>query len=49
MLQALINAGQEVTPIVIRRGWLEFDTVEDYEKYTRWLEEGTLGKFYDVL
>ncbi len=45
MLQALINAGQEVKPVIIRRGWLEFDTVEDYEKYTKWLEEGTLGKF----
>src|SRR3989338_1897338 len=45
MLQALINAGQEVKPIVINRGWLEFDTVEDYEKYTRWLDEGTLQRF----
>lgn len=45
MLQALINAGHEVKPIVIDRGWLEFDTVEDYEKYNRWLEEGTLSRF----
>ena len=45
MLQALINAGQEVKPIVINRGWLEFDTVEDYEKYTRWLDGGTLQRF----
>ncbi len=46
MLQALINAGQEVKPIIIQRGWLEFDTVEDYEKYTQWLKEGSLGKFF---
>jgi len=45
MLQALINAGQEVKPIIIRRGWLEFDTVEDYEKYMKWLGEGSLGRF----
>ncbi len=45
MLQALINAGQEVKPIIIRRGWLEFDMVEDYEKYTQWLKEGSLGRF----
>lgn len=46
MLQALINARQEVQPIIIRRGWLEFDTVEDYEKYTKWLKEGTLQRFW---
>ena len=45
MLQALINSGQEVKPVAIRRGWLEFDTVEDYEKYTKWHKEGTLAKF----
>ncbi len=48
MLQALINAGQEVKPIIIQRGWLEFDTVEDYEKYTWWLEEGSLGRFFKL-
>lgn len=45
MLQALINAGQEVKPVIISRGWLEFDTVEDYEMYTKWLDEGTLSRF----
>ncbi len=48
MLQALINAGQEVKPIIIDRGWLEFDTVEDYERYTKWLEEGTLKRFMNL-
>lgn len=47
LLQALINAGEEVKPIIISRGWLEFDTVEDYEKYNRWLKEGTLQQFID--
>ena len=45
MLQALINAGQKVEPIIINRGWLEFDTVEDYEKYTQWLKEGSIKRF----
>lgn len=45
MLQALINAGQEVNPIILRRGWLEFDTVEDYERYSKWLKEGTIARF----
>ena len=46
MLQALINSGQEVKPIIIQRGWLEFDTMEDYEKYQQWLKEGTLSRFF---
>ena len=48
MLQAIINAGQEVKPMIIERGWLEFDTVEDYEKYNLWLKEGSLGRFYNL-
>lgn len=46
ILQALINAGQEVKPIITSRGWLEFDTVEDYEKYTKWLKESSIGRFW---
>jgi len=46
MLQALINDGNVVQPIKIKHGWLEFDTVEDYEKYSTWLDEGKLNRFY---
>lgn len=45
MIQAIINSGQRVEPIIIRRGWLEFDTFADLENYTKWLNEGALGKF----
>lgn len=45
MLQALINAGNEVRPIIVRRGWLEFDMEEDYDRYTQWLKERTLSRF----
>ncbi len=48
MLQALINSGQRVDPIIIQRGWLEFDTVEDYEKYTQWLKEGSIRRFIQL-
>jgi phosphoenolpyruvate phosphomutase len=48
MLQAIINKGFNVMPIIIEHGWLEFDTVEDYEKYTKWIEEGSLGKFFKL-
>jgi choline kinase len=48
MLQALINENCEVNPIIIEHGWLEFDTVEDYDNYNKWLEENTLNKFFDI-
>ena len=48
MLQSLINRGYEVKPIIINRGWMEFDTVEDYEKANKWLEDGSLSKFYSL-
>lgn len=48
VLQAIINSGQKVEPIIINRGWLEFDTVEDYEKYCRWKEKGTLNRFIQL-
>ncbi len=48
MIQALINAGQKVEPITVERGWLEFDTVEDYEKYTSWVEQDTLHRFISL-
>lgn len=45
LLQALINAGSRVEPIYISRGWLEFDTVEDYERATSWNNDRKLDKF----
>ncbi len=48
IIQAIINAGYEVTPIETTRGWLEFDTVEDYEKYIQWLKENTLSRFINL-
>ena len=32
----------------IQNGWLEFDTVSDYQKYNRWLKQGTLKKFFII-
>jgi hypothetical protein len=45
MLQELIDAGIEVRAVPVERGWLEFDTVEDYEKALKWAREGTLEQF----
>ena len=45
LLQQLINEGQLINPILIERGWLEFDTEEDYENYNNWYVSGTLEQF----
>ncbi len=45
MLQALVNEGYDVDPITIKHGWIEFDTVEDYEKYNNWIKDGSLKRF----
>lgn len=48
MIQAIINAGYTVNPIVIRHGWLEFDTAEDYEKYNKWLNDKSINRFFKI-
>jgi choline kinase len=48
MLQAIINTGQRVDPIRIRHGWLEFDTIEDYERTSNWLKTGNLERFFKI-
>lgn len=45
MLQALIDEGHDVWPIIINRGWMEFDTEEDYELSNEWIKKGTLKRF----
>ena len=47
MIQLIINSGQRVEPIIIKHGWLEFDTNEDYEKAIQWLKDGSLKRFYN--
>jgi choline kinase len=47
-LQAIIDSGVKIKPIIINKGWLEFDTNEDYEKVKIWVEEGTLNRFYSL-
>ena len=45
ILQALVNDGAEVKVVTVRRGWMEFDTVEDYEKAMQWAKDNTLKRF----
>lgn len=48
LLQQTISEGHTVEAIRIKRGWLEFDTVSDYELYTTWAQENTLSRFFNV-
>jgi L-glutamine-phosphate cytidylyltransferase len=48
ILQALIESGVEVNTVPIERGWLEFDTVSDYEKTLHWDKEGSLSRFIKI-
>lgn len=45
-LQELINRNNSVYPILVKRGWLEFDTNEDYEQVLDWSKNKTLERFY---
>lgn len=49
LLQEIIDFGYSVDPVLIEGGWLEFDTVEDYEKTRLWAETGELSRFCNVI
>lgn len=42
ILQCIINKGYNVNAIKIKRGWMEFDTEEDYEKAVIWEKSGKI-------
>lgn len=48
LLNALIENGQEVKGICFEKGWIEFDTNEDYENACRWVEDGSIKKILDI-
>lgn len=48
MLMAIINSGFPVTAVPINRGWLEFDTVDDYERVVQWQKEGSIRRFFHL-
>lgn len=48
LLQAVIDSGHKVKPIIIHRGWLEFDTVTDYEKAEGWAADGSIKRFIQI-
>tara|TARA_B100000029_G_C17382893_1_gene890459 strand:- start:67 stop:843 length:777 start_codon:yes stop_codon:yes gene_type:complete len=48
LLQDLISHGVKISPIEISRGWLEFDTENDYDIYSKWYNHNKLSKFIKI-
>jgi len=46
LLQGLIKDGTVLNAIPIHNGWLEIDTVSDYDMYTKLFNDNKLGKFF---
>jgi len=45
LFQSMIDADHKLKPIIIHKGWLEFDTEKDYEIYQDWYNDGSLKRF----
>ena len=46
LIQALIDDGIVVKAQTVNSGWLEFDTIEDYEKSLLWVEDGRINRLF---
>lgn len=48
LLQGLINNGNKVKAIPVHNGWLEIDSIDDYELYNKMNQIGSLSKFFSL-
>lgn len=48
LLQSWIDHGWKVMANRIKRGWMEFDTNEDYENALKWHKSGKIKEFMDL-
>ena len=48
LLKAMIDEETKVNPILISRGWLEFDTDNDYDLYNKWYNEKIISEFINI-
>jgi L-glutamine-phosphate cytidylyltransferase len=47
-LQGLVNEKYRIKAILIKNGWLELDSMHDYEIYNKLYEEGNLSNFLNI-
>ncbi len=48
MIQELVDRGVDTRVTRVKNGWMEFDTVEDYEKAVGWVKAGEIRRFIDL-
>ena len=47
LLYSMILEGHNLKSIEIQNGWLEIDTISDFELYQKMFHNGTLSKFFN--
>jgi len=47
-LQAMINSGFKIKGIPVKNGWLELDSINDYETYQKLFNSGQIQKFFNL-
>lgn len=47
-IQHLIDEGNDISPVIVKNGWLEIDTVQDLESYEYMEISGKLREFYNA-
>ena len=48
LLEKMIGEGVNITPVQISKGWLEFDTDDDYEKYLELLSQKKIERYINL-
>ena len=48
LLQGLVDHGNKIKAIPIHNGWLEVDSIDDYELYNKMNENGSLSQFFSI-
>ncbi len=47
-LQYLINSGCKIQSVTTQNGWLELDSINDYELYNKMYKNGEISKFFKI-
>ena len=48
LLQGIINEGNKIKAVPIKNGWLELDSMKDYNLYNKKLKNGTISELIDL-
>jgi len=47
-LQGLIDEGHKIKAVPVNNGWLELDSIQDYEVYNKKISDGSLSDFFEL-